>query len=208
MESCRICPFAAELFPWACPQGSSVLQKVSEFPSFSRVNNILLCVYTTFGLSIIWPWTFGLLLLLLFSCSACPTLCNPVDCSTPGFPVLHYLLSLLRFMSIESVMPSNHLILSHPLLLLPVFPSIKVFSNESVVCIRWPKCWSFSFCTHPSNEYSGVISFRIDWLYLLVVQGTLKNVLQHHSSKASILWLSAFFTVQLSHPNMTTGKRP
>ena len=115
--------------------------------------------------------------------------------------------SLHKLMSIESVMPSNHLILCCPLLLLPsIFPSIKVFSNESIVCIRWPKCWSFSFCTHPSNEYSGVISFRIDWLYLLVVQGTLKNLLQHHSSKASILWLSTFFTVQLSHPNMTTGK--
>ena len=110
-------------------------------------------------------------------------------------------------MSIESVMPSNHLILCHPLLLLPsIFPSIRVFSNESVLPIRWPKYWNFSFSISPSNEYSGLISFRIDWLDLLTVQGTLKNLLQHHSSKASILWHSAFFIVQLSHPYMTTGK--
>ena len=104
-------------------------------------------------------------------------------------------------------MPSNHLILCCPLFLLPsIFPSIKVFSNESVLCIRWPKYWSFSFSISPSNEYSGLISFRMDWLDLLAVQGTLKSLLQHHSSKASILWRSAFFTVQLSHPYMTTGK--
>ena len=110
-------------------------------------------------------------------------------------------------MSIESVMPSNHLILYHPLLLLPsVFPSIRVFSNESVLCIRWPDYWSFSFSCSPSNEYSGLISFRMDWLDLLAVQGTLKSLLQHHSSKASILRHSAFFIVQLSHPYMTTGK--
>ena len=110
-------------------------------------------------------------------------------------------------MSIESVMPSNHLILCRPLLLLPsIFPSIRVFSNESALRIRWPKYWSFRFSISPSNEYSGLISFRIDWLDLLAVQGTLKSLLQHHSSKASILWLSAFFTVQLSHPYMTTGK--
>ena len=110
-------------------------------------------------------------------------------------------------MSIESVMPSNHLILRCPLLLLPsIFPSRKVFSIESVLCIRWPKYWSFSFSISPSNEYSGLISFRIDWLDLLAVQGTLKSLLQHHSSKASILWCSAFFIVQLSHPYMMTGK--
>ena len=115
--------------------------------------------------------------------------------------------SLLKLMSIESVMPSNHLILCHPLLLLPsVFPSIRVFSNESVLCIRWPDYWSFSFSCSPSNEYSGLISFRMDWLDLLAVQGTLKSLLQHHSSKASILRRSAFFIVQLSHPYMTTGK--
>ena len=113
--------------------------------------------------------------------------------------------SLLKLMSIESVIPSNHLILCHPLL--PSSPpSIRVFSNESVLCIRWPKYWSFSFSISPSNEYSGLISFRMDWLDLLAVQGTLKSLLQHHSSKASILWRSAFFTVQLSHPYMTTGK--
>ena len=105
------------------------------------------------------------------------------------------------------VMPSNHLILSHPLLLLPsIFSSIRVFSKESVLCIRWPKYWRFSFSISPSNEYSGLISFRIDWLDLLAVQETLKSLLQHHSSKASILWCSAFFVVQLSHPHMTTGK--
>ena len=110
-------------------------------------------------------------------------------------------------MSIESVMPSNHLILCHPLLPLPsIFPSIRVFSNESALSIRWPKYWSFSFSISPSNEHSELISFRMDWLYLLAVQGTLKSLLQHHSSKASILQCSAFFVVQLSHPYMTTGK--
>ena len=110
-------------------------------------------------------------------------------------------------MSIESVMPSNHLILCRPLILLPsIFPTIGVFSNESVLHIRWPNNWSFSFNISPSNEYSGLISFRMDWLDLLAVQGTLKSLLQHHSSKASILQCSAFFVVQLSHPNMTTGK--
>ena len=107
----------------------------------------------------------------------------------------------------ELVMPSNHLILCHPLLLLPsIFPSIRVFSSESVLCIRWPKYWSFSFSMSPSNEYSGLISFRMDWLDLFAVQGTLKSLLQHHSSKASILQHSAFFIVQLSHPYMATGK--
>ena len=115
--------------------------------------------------------------------------------------------SLLKLMSVESVMLSNYLILCHPLLLLPsIFPSIWLFSNESVLHIRWPKYWSFSFSISPSNEYSGLISFRMDWLDLLAVQGTLKSLLQHHSSKASILRHSAFFTVQLAHPYMTTGK--
>ena len=115
--------------------------------------------------------------------------------------------SLLKFMSIESVMPSNHLILCCPLLLLPsTFPSIRVFFNESVLHIRWPEYWSFSFSISPSNEYSGLISFRVDWLDLLAVQGTLKSLLQHHSSKASILWCSAFVIVQLSHPHVTTGE--
>ena len=115
--------------------------------------------------------------------------------------------SLLKLMSIESVLPSNHLILCRPLLLLPsIFPSIRVFPNESVLRIRWPKYWSFSFNISPSNEHSGLISFRMDWLDLLAVQGTLKSLLQHHSSKASILWCSTFFIVQLSHPFMSTGK--
>ena len=115
--------------------------------------------------------------------------------------------SLPKPMSTKSVMLSNHLILSHPLLLLPsILPSIRVFSNESALHIRWPKYWSFSFNISPSNEHPGQISFRIDWLDLLAVQGTLKSLLLHHSSKASILWHSAFFTVQLSHPYMTTGK--
>ena len=115
--------------------------------------------------------------------------------------------SLFKFMSIESVMPSNHLILCCPFLFPPsILPSIRVFSNESVLWIRWPKYWSFSFSTSLSNEYSGLISFRMDWLDLLAVQGTLKSLLQHHSSKASILWCSAFFIVQLSHPYMTNGK--
>ena len=110
-------------------------------------------------------------------------------------------------MSIESVMPSNHLILCHPLLLLPLtFPSIRVFSNESVLHIRWPKYWSFHFGISPSNEHSGLISFRMDWLDLLAIQGTLKSLLQHHGSKALILRCSVFFVVQLSHPYMTTGK--
>ena len=115
--------------------------------------------------------------------------------------------SLPKVMSSESVMSSNHLILCCPLLLLPsIFPSIRVFSNESVLCIRWPKFWSFNFNISPSKEYSGLISFRMDWLDLLAVQGTLKSLLEHYSSKAQILWSSAFFIVQLSHPYMTTGK--
>ena len=115
--------------------------------------------------------------------------------------------SLLKFMSIESVMPSNHHILCHPLLLPPsIFPSIRIFSNESFLCIRWPKYWSFSFSISPSNEYSGLISFRMDWLNLFAVKGTIMSLLQHHSSKASIFRHSAFFIVQLSHPYMTTGK--
>ena len=115
--------------------------------------------------------------------------------------------SLLRLKSIESVVPSSHLILCCPLLFpLSIFPSIRVFSNESVLCIRWPKHWHFSFSISPSNEYSGLICFRMDWLALLAVQGTLKSLLQHHSSKASMLPHSAFFIVQFSHPYMTTRK--
>ena len=137
----------------------------------------------------------------------CLTLCDPMDCSMPGLPVHHKLPEFTQIMSIESVMPSNHLILCRPLLLLSlIFPTIRVFSNESVLHIRWPNYWSFSFSISPSNEYSGLISFIIDWFNLLAVQGTLKSLLQHHSSKASILQCSAFFIVQHSHPYMTTGK--
>ena len=129
-----------------------------------------------------------------------------MDCSTLGSLSITNSWSLLKLMSIESVMPSNHLTLCHPLLLPSIFPNIKGFSSESVLRIRWPKYWSFSFSMSPSNEYSGLTSFRIDWLDLLAFQGTLKSLLQHHSSKASILQCSAFFMVQLSHPYMTTGK--
>ena len=128
-----------------------------------------------------------------------------MDCNMPGFPVLHYPRSLFKLMSIELMMPCNHLILCHPFLLPPsIFPSIRVFSNESALRIRWPKYWSYSIS--PSNGYSGLISFRIDWFDLLAIQGTPKSLLQQHSSKASILRHSAFFTVQLSHPYLTTGK--
>ena len=138
---------------------------------------------------------------------SCPTLCNPMDCSTQASLPITNSQSLLKLTSVESVMPSNHLILCRPLLLLPsIFPSIRVFSNESVLHTRWPKYWSFSFSICTSSEYSGLISFRMDWLDLLAVQGTLKSLLQHHSSKASIPCRSVFFIVQLSHPYMTTGK--
>ena len=130
---------------------------------------------------------------------SCLTLCDPMDCNMPGFPVHHQLLELFKLMSIELEMPSNHPMLCQSLLLPPsIFPSIRVFSKESVLPIRWPKCWSFSFSNSPSNDYSGLISFRIDWLDLLAVQVSLKRLLQHHSSKASILQHSAFFMVQLS----------
>ena len=138
---------------------------------------------------------------------SCPTLCDPMNHSTPGLLVHHQLPEFTRLTSIESVMPSSRLILCHSLLLPPsIFPNIRVFSNESALCIRWPKYWSFSFNISPSNENPGLISFWMDWLDLLAVQGTRKGLLQHHSSKASILLCSAFFIVQLSHPYMTTGK--
>ena len=138
---------------------------------------------------------------------SCPTLCNPMDRSTPGLPVHYQLRSSLKLMSIESVTPSSHLILCCPLLLLPsIPPNIRVFSNELTLHMRWPKYWCFSFSISLSKEHTGLISFRMDWLDLLAVQGTPKSLLQHHSSKASILRCSDFFTVQLSHPHMTTGK--
>ena len=138
---------------------------------------------------------------------SCPTLCDPMNCIMPGLPVHLHCRSLPKLMSIKSVTPFSHLILCCPLLLLPsTIPSIRVFSNGSTLPMRWPKYWSFSFNISPSNEHPGLISFRMDWLDLLAGQGTLKSLLQHHSSKASILWWSAFFTVQISHPCMTTGK--
>ena len=148
-------------------------------------------------------------LLVQFSSVAqsCPTLCDPMNHSTPGLLSITNSWSSLKHMSIKLVMPSSHLILCRPLLLLPpIPPSFRVFSNESTLRMRWPKYRCFSFNISPSNEPPGLISFRMDWLDLPVVQGTLKSLLQHHSSKASILQHSAFFTVQLSHPYMTTGK--
>ena len=152
-----------------------------------------------------------LLLIKSYCCCSvtkfCPTRCDPLNCTTPGFPVLHHLPELLKLLSTESMMPSNHLILCRPVLLLPsVFLTIRIFANESTVPIRSPKYWRFCFSISPSNEYSGLISFRIDWFDLLEVQGTLKSLLHHHSSKASVLWSSTFFMVQLSHSYMTTGE--
>ena len=137
---------------------------------------------------------------------SCPTLRYPITARQATLSITNSR-SSLRLMSIESVMPSSHLVLCCPLLLLPpIPPSIRVFSNESTLRMRWPKYWSFNFSIIPSKEIPGLISFRMDWLDLLAVQGTLKSLIQHHSSKAPILWRSAFFTVQLSHPYMTTGK--
>ena len=159
--------------------------------SLSGLHALKRCPFPGSATSLFWGWT-GFSHVQLFvtpwtaACQASLSITNSQ--------------SSLKFMSIELVMPSHHLILCRPLLLLPsIFPSIRVFSNESVLCIRWPKCWSFSFSISPSNEYSGLISFRMDWLDLLAVQGTLKSLIQHRSSKASILWYSAFFPVQLLH---------
>ena len=139
---------------------------------------------------------------------SCPTLCDPMNRSTSGLLSITNSRSPRKLMSIKSVMPSNHLILCRPLLLLPsIFPSIRVFSNESALHIRWPKYWSFRFNISPSNEHPGLISFRMDWLGLLAVQGTLKSLPQHHSSKASIFVRSAFFMVQLSHPPQTEREK-
>ena len=157
-------------------------------------------------------WVDGLYLLefpnsVQFSCSVMSTLCNPMNCRNQASLSITNSRSSHKLMSIESVMPSSHLILCCPLLLQPpIPPSTRVFSNESTLCMRWPKYWSFSFSISPSKEHPGLISFRMDWLDFLAVQGTLKSLLQHHNSKASILQHSAFFTVQLSHPDTTTGK--
>ena len=150
------------------------------------------------------------MLLICWCCSVtplCPTLCDPMNHSTPGLPVHHQLPESIQTHVHWVHDAIQHLILYRPLLLLPlIFPSIRVFSNESALCIRWPKYWSFSLSISPSNEHPGLISFRMDWLDLLTVQGTLKSLLQYHSSKASILLCSAFFIVQLLHPYVTTGK--
>ena len=168
--------------------------------STPNVNNVQLA--TSFI-----PSYFHLLPLVVVQSLRCIQLCHPMDCSIPGLLVLHYLLEFAQIHVHESVMPTNHLIFCHPLHLLPsIFPRIGVFSNESVLCIRWPKYQSFSCSINLSNEYSGLISFRMDWLDLLAVQGTLNSLLQHHSSKASILQCSAFLIVQLSHWYMTTRK--
>ena len=156
---------------------------------------------------IVYTWLSGTIQFSSVS-QSCPTLCNPIDCSIPGFLVYH---QLPEFAQTYVHQVSDAIQLSHPLFSssLPpsIFPSIGVFSIESALCIRWPKYWSFSFNISPSNEHSGLISFRMDWLDLLAVRGTLKSLLQHHSSKASIPWHSASFIVQLPHPYMTTGKQ-
>ena len=165
----------------------------SEFGHSRHITQITVKIYFQFSSiqSLSWVWLFG----------------TPWTAARQASLSITISWSLLKLMSIKSVMPSNHLILCHPLLFLPsILPSMRVFSNESVLHIRWPKYCSFSFSISPSNEYSGLISYRMDWLDLLAVQGTLKSLLQHHSSKASILQRSAFFIVQLSHPYMTTGK--
>ena len=155
---------------------------------------------TRWGFSIFWQFSSV--------AQSCPILCDPMNCSMPGSLSITNSQSLLKFISIKSVMPSNHLGLCCPLLFLPsIFPSKRVFSHESVLHIRWPKYWSFSFSISPSNEYPGLISFRIDLFDLLAVHEILKSLLQHHSLKASILWHSAFFMNQLSHPYITTGPR-
>ena len=151
--------------------------------------------------------TAGFAQIQFSSAQSCPTLCDPMTHSTQGLSVHHQPRSSLKLMSIKSIMPSSHLILCRPLLLLPpIPPSIRVFPNESTLPMWWPKYWSFSFSINPSNEHPGLISFRMNWLDLLAVQGTLKSLIQHHSSKASILQHSAFFTAQLSHPYMTSGQ--
>ena len=182
--------------------------------AFSLSWKMLLCALEKKMYSVLIQWSVLYICIIIglkyLSASSVQLLSHVQLFATPWTAARQASLSItnrLKLISIESVMPSNHLILCRPLLLLPpIPPSIRVFSNESVLRIRWPKHWSFSFSISPSNEYSGLISFRIDWLDLLAVQGTLRSLLQHHSSKASILRCSAFFIVQLSHPYMTTGK--
>ena len=209
--------------PLSCSAGSHFLLSVGRvyvsvpvsqsvpFPhplSVSYVSVLPLCL--CFANKIISVICFQISHIPIYCCSAPQsslTSCDPMNCSAPGSLSFAISWSLRTLVPIESVMPSHHLVLCCPLLLLPsVFPSIRVFSNESVLHIRWPKDWSFSFSSSPSNEYSGLISFRMNWFDLLAVQGTLKSLPQHHSSKVSIFWCSAFFIVHLSHPYMTTGK--
>ena len=185
--------------PWRKPIHSSRKIKVFIMPYLHKPMNSCFCLKLV--------WIRFLLLLFCSVAQSCPALCDHKDCSTPGLPVYHQLPELTQthvHWVGDAIQPYHF---CNPLLLPPsIFPSIRVFSNESVLCIRWPKYWSFSFSISPSNEYSGLISFRMDWLELLAVRRALKSLLQHHSSKASILWRSAFFTVQLSHLYMTTGK--
>ena len=172
----------------------------------AAVNTSVQVIWWTYTFIPLWQIPGGKLLGHQFSSVAQsrPTLCNPMNRSTPDLPVHH---QLPEFTHIESVMPSSHLILGRSLLLLPpIPPSIRVFSNESALCMRWSNYWSFSFSIIPSKEIPGLISFRMDWLDLLAVQGTLKSLLQHHRSKASLLWCSSIFMVQLSYPYMTIGK--
>ena len=202
--------------PWTTAQQASLsitnsqsLPKLMSIESVMPSNHLILC-----GPLLLLPSIFPYIRIFsnevclvnfISMAQSCPTLYDPMNCSTPGFTV-HHSWNLLKLMSIESMMQSNHFILRHLLLPPSIIPSITVFFIESVLCIWWPKNWSFSFSISPSSEHPGLISFRMDWLDLLAVQGTLKSLLQHYSSKASILWWSAFFIVQLSHPYMTTGK--
>ena len=175
--------------------------------SFSRILSLYLYILSLYLYSLFFPYIQPSIIQLIQLLSRVWLFVNPWTAARQASLPITNSQSLPKLMPIESVMPSNHLILCHPILLLPsIFPSIRVFSNQSVLRIRWPKYWSFSFNISPSNEHSGMISFRMDWLDLLAVQGTLKSLLQHHSSKTSILQRSAFFTVQLSDPYMTTGK--
>ena len=187
---------------------------LNHFETFSLKNNIFTILWNAILLIMIYMYIYIRVGIYMYTyvyissvAQSCPTLCDPMNCSMPGLPVHHQLQDFTQTHVHWVSDPSNYLILCHPLLLLhPIPPSIRVFSNDSTLRMRWPRYWSFSFCTSPSNEHSGLISFRMDWLDLLAVQGTLKSLLQHHSPKASILQHSAFFTVQLSHPYMTSGK--
>ena len=214
-QPCPFCTWAAQFlwfgfFFFFFLKGSATAAVVS---TRHRTVAFLMHQFRWFFLCSTWlslreePLSFYIFILLVsvqFSPQCCPTLCDPRDCSVPGLPVHHQLLQFIQTHVHWVDVPSNPLSSPSP----PTFnfPTIRVISNDSVLCIRWPKYWSFSFSISPSNEYSGLISFRMDWLDLLAVHRTLKSLLQHHSSKASILQGSAFFIVQISHPYMTTGK--